>query len=148
MEQEKTSGLHKDIKYTTRENGEVSGFRFTSDEGREKFRQMQILNVLKMEVMSTMGIRFYRGSIVNVLKSYFPDIHQSQMNLSDYYCIYRCQLCLPSRALSTHNPQLTTVYRLIGSYSAHISFVHIILKYTSFRPMLPNTTQSFTIPKD
>ena len=48
-EKEKTSGLHKDIKYTTRENGEVSGFRFTSDEGREKFRQMQILNVLKME---------------------------------------------------------------------------------------------------
>jgi hypothetical protein len=84
MEKEKTSGLHKDIKYTTRENGEVSGFRFTSDEGREKFRQMQILNVLEMEVMSTMGIRFYRGSIVNVLKSYFPDIPRTKKGAYKY----------------------------------------------------------------
>ena len=83
-EKEKTSGLHKDIKYTTRENGEVSGFRFTSDEGREKFRQMQILNVLKMEVMSTMGIRFYRGSIVNVLKGYFPDIPRTRKGAYKY----------------------------------------------------------------
>jgi len=83
-EKEKTSGLHKDIKYTTRENGEVSGFRFTSDEGREKFRQMQILNVLKMEVMSTMGIRFYRGSIVNVLKGYFPDIPRTKKGAYKY----------------------------------------------------------------
>jgi len=77
-EKEKTSGLHKDIKYTTRENGEVSGFRFTSDEGREKFRQMQILNVLKMEVMSTMGIRFYRGSILNVRRGYYPVIPRTR----------------------------------------------------------------------
>ena len=83
-EEEKTSGLHKDIKYTTRENGEVSGFRFTSDEGREKFRQMQILNVLKIEVMSTLGIRFYRGSIVNVLKGYFPDIPRTRKGAYKY----------------------------------------------------------------
>ena len=55
-EKEKVSGLHKDITYTTREDGSVSGFSFHSDEGREKFRQFQILNVLKMEVMSTKSI--------------------------------------------------------------------------------------------
>ena len=75
---EKVSGLHKDITYTTRENGEVSGFRFHSDEGREKFRQFQILNVLKAEATNTMGIRFYRGSIINVLRRYFPNIPRTR----------------------------------------------------------------------
>ena len=45
---------------------------------------MTILNVLKMEVMSTMGIRFYRGSIVNVLKSYFPDIPRTKKGAYKY----------------------------------------------------------------
>jgi hypothetical protein len=80
----KVSGLHKDITYETRENGEVSGINFHSDAGREKFRQYQILNVLKMEVMSTMGIRFYRGSIVNVLRRYFPDIPRTRKGAYKY----------------------------------------------------------------
>jgi len=83
-EKTKVSGLHKDITYETRENGEVSGINFHSDAGREKFRQFQILNVLKMEVMSTMGIRFYRGSIVNVLKRYFPDIPRTKKGAYKY----------------------------------------------------------------
>jgi|TARA_R100000306_G_scaffold42243_1_gene41009 hypothetical protein len=81
---EKVSSLHKDITYTTRENGDVSGLRFHSDAGREKFRQFQILNVLKMEVMNTMGIRFYRGSIVNVLREYFPDIPRTRKGAYKY----------------------------------------------------------------
>ena len=80
----KVSSLHKDITYTTRENGEVSGINFHSDAGREKFRQFQILNVLKMEVMSSMGIRFYRGSIVNVLRRYFPDIPRTRKGAYKY----------------------------------------------------------------
>ena len=84
QEKEKVSGLHKDITYTTREDGSVSGFSFHSDEGREKFRQFQILNVLKMEVMSTMGIRFYRGSIVNVLRRYLPDIPRTRKGAYKY----------------------------------------------------------------
>jgi hypothetical protein len=81
---EKVSGLHKDITYTTRENGEVSGFRFHSDEGREKFAQMQMLNVLKMEAINTMGIRFYRGSIINRLRRYFPDIPRTRKSAYKY----------------------------------------------------------------
>tara|TARA_Y100000361_G_C11046340_1_gene282699 strand:- start:45 stop:356 length:312 start_codon:yes stop_codon:yes gene_type:complete len=75
---EKVSSLHKDITYTTREDGSVSGFQFHSDAGREKFRQFQILNVLKAEATNTMGIRFYRGSIINVLRKYFPNIPRTR----------------------------------------------------------------------
>ena len=78
------SGAHDDITYSTRENGDVSSLQFHSDEGREKFRQFQILNVLKMEVMNTMGIRFYRGSIVNVLRRYFPDIPRTRKGAYKY----------------------------------------------------------------
>ena len=84
MEKEKVSGLHKDITYTTRENGEVSGLRFHSDAGREKFRQLNILQVLKAEATNTMGIRFYRGSIINVLKRYFPDIPRTRKSAYKY----------------------------------------------------------------
>ena len=83
-EKEKVSGAHKDITYTTRENGEVSGINFHSDAGREKFRQFQILNVLKAEATNTMGIRFYRGSIINVLRRYFPDIPRTRKGAYKY----------------------------------------------------------------
>jgi len=81
---EKVSGLHKDITYTTRENGEVSGFRFHSDEGREKFAQMQMLQVLKAEAINTMGLRFYRGSIINRLRRYFPEIPRTKKKAYKY----------------------------------------------------------------
>ena len=83
-EKEKVSGIHKDITYTTRENGDVSGLQFHSDAGREKFRQFQILNVLKAEATNTMGIRFYRGSIINVLKRYFPNIPRTRKGAYKY----------------------------------------------------------------
>jgi len=78
QEKEKVSGLHKDITYTTRENGEVESIRFHSDEGRKKFAQLQMLQVLKAEATNTMGIRFYRGSIINVLRRYFPNIPRTR----------------------------------------------------------------------
>ena len=81
---EKVSGLHKDITYTTRENGEVSGINFHSDAGREKFAQMQMLQVLKAEATNTMGIRFYRGSIINRLKRYFPDLPRTRKGAYKY----------------------------------------------------------------
>jgi len=78
------SGMHNDITYSTRENGDVSGFEFHSNSGREKFRQFQILNVLKAEATNTMGIRFYRGSIINVLKRYFPNIPRTRKGAYKY----------------------------------------------------------------
>ena len=36
------------------------------------------LGVLESEVINTMGIRFYRGSIINVLKRYFPDLPRTK----------------------------------------------------------------------
>jgi hypothetical protein len=80
----KVSWLHKDITYTTRENGDVSGLQFHSDEGREKFAQMQMLNVLKAEATNTMGLRFYRGSIINRLKRYFPDLPRTRKGAYKY----------------------------------------------------------------
>ena len=83
-EKEKVSGLHKDITYTTREDGSVSGFQFHSNAGREKFRQFQILNVLKAEATTTMGIRLYSGSIINVLRRYFPNIPRTRKSAYKY----------------------------------------------------------------
>ena len=80
----KVSGLHKDITYTTRENGDVSSIQFHSDAGREKFAQMQMLNVLKAEATNTMGLRFYRGSIINRLKRYFPDLPRTRKGAYKY----------------------------------------------------------------
>jgi hypothetical protein len=34
--------------------------------------------------MNTMGIRFYRGSIVNVLRRYFPDIPRTRKGAYKY----------------------------------------------------------------
>ena len=43
---------------------------FKTDEQRANFQMKMALMTLQNEVMNTMGIRFYRGSIVNVLRRY------------------------------------------------------------------------------
>ena len=53
---------------------------FNNDEQRENFRFQMCLQTLKAEATNTMGIRFYRGSIVNVLKKWIQ-IYQEQKNL-------------------------------------------------------------------
>ena len=42
------------------------------------------LGVLESEVINTMGIRFYRGSIINVLKRYFPDLPRTKRSAYKY----------------------------------------------------------------
>ena len=42
------------------------------------------LGVLESEVINTMGIRFYRGSIINVLKRYFPDLPRTRRSAYKY----------------------------------------------------------------
>jgi hypothetical protein len=42
------------------------------------------LNVLEQETINTMGIRFYRGSILNVLKRYFPDLPRTRRSAYKY----------------------------------------------------------------
>ena len=43
---------------------------FQNDEQRKDFQLRMALNVLEQETINTVGIRFYRGSILNVLKRY------------------------------------------------------------------------------
>ena len=57
---------------------------FSNDEQRENFRFQMCLNTLKAEATSTMGIRFYRGSIVNVLKQWFPDLPRTKKSAYKY----------------------------------------------------------------
>jgi len=57
---------------------------FTNDEQRKVFQLKMALNVLESEVINTMGIRFYRGSIVNVLKRYFPDLPRTRRSAYKY----------------------------------------------------------------
>ena len=42
------------------------------------------LNVLEQETINTMGIRFYRGSILNVLKRYFPELPRTRRSAYKY----------------------------------------------------------------
>ena len=57
---------------------------FNNDEQRENFRFQMCLNTLKAEATNTMGIRFYRGSIVNVLKQWFPDLPRTKKSAYKY----------------------------------------------------------------
>ena len=56
---------------------------FENDEQRENFRFQMCLQTLKAEATSTMGIRFYRGSIVNVLRQWIPDLHRTKNLLTN-----------------------------------------------------------------
>ena len=51
---------------------------FKTDEQRANFQMKMALMTLQNEVQNTMGIRFYRGSIVNVLKRYFKDLPRTR----------------------------------------------------------------------
>jgi hypothetical protein len=51
---------------------------FDTDEKRKNFQVQMALMTLQNEVQNTMGIRFYRGSIVNVLRRYFKDLPRTR----------------------------------------------------------------------
>ena len=57
---------------------------FQNDEQRKHFQLKMALNVLEQETINTMGIRFYRGSILNVLKRYFPDLPRTRNSAYKY----------------------------------------------------------------
>ena len=55
-----------------------------TDEKRKNFQLQMALMTLKNEVINTMGIRFYRGSIVNVLRRYFKDLPRTRKSAYKY----------------------------------------------------------------
>ena len=57
---------------------------FTNDEQRRSFQMKTALMTLQSEVQNTMGIRFYRGSIVNVLRRYFKDLPRTRKGAYKY----------------------------------------------------------------
>ena len=57
---------------------------FETDEQRKNFQMKMALMTLQNEVQNTMGIRFYRGSIVNVLKRYFKDLPRTRKSAYKY----------------------------------------------------------------
>ena len=65
-------------------NNTEKTIRFTDDVQRKVFQIKMALNVLESEVINTMGIRFYRGSILNVLKRYFPDLPRTRRSAYKY----------------------------------------------------------------
>ena len=58
--------------------------KFENDEQRQHFQLKMALNVLEQETINTMGIRFYRGSILNVLKRYFPELPRTRKSAYKY----------------------------------------------------------------
>jgi len=61
----------------------MSLITFENDEQRKNFQLRMALNVLEQETINTMGIRFYRGSILNVLRRYFPDLQGLEDQLTN-----------------------------------------------------------------
>ena len=57
---------------------------FKTDEQRANFQMKMALMTLQNEVQNTMGIRFYRGSIVNVLRRYFKDLPRTRKGAYKY----------------------------------------------------------------
>ena len=68
----------------TNKGEEMSMITFKNDEQRKHFQLKMALNVLEQETINTMGIRFYRGSILNVLKRYFPDLPRTRRSAYKY----------------------------------------------------------------
>ena len=68
----------------TQTNNKETIIRFTDDEQRKVFQLKMALNVLESEVINTMGIRFYRGSIINVLRRYFPALPRTRKGAYKY----------------------------------------------------------------
>tara|TARA_R110002012_G_scaffold289946_1_gene483344 strand:+ start:150 stop:362 length:213 start_codon:yes stop_codon:yes gene_type:complete len=58
--------------------------KFENDEQRQYFQLKMALSVLEQETINTMGIRFYRGSILNVLKRYFPELPRTRKSAYKY----------------------------------------------------------------
>jgi len=82
-----TLDIIKDISYNIpymTDTNTGSTIRFTDDEQRKVFQLKMALGVLESEVINTMGIRFYRGSIINVLKRYFPDLPRTKRSAYKY----------------------------------------------------------------
>ena len=62
----------------------MTTIQFNNDEQRKAFQLKMALNVLHGEVVNTMGIRFYRGSIINVLRRYFPELPRTRKGAYKY----------------------------------------------------------------
>jgi len=62
----------------------MSLITFENDEQRKNFQLRMALNVLEQETINTMGIRFYRGSILNVLRRYFPELPRTRRSAYKY----------------------------------------------------------------
>jgi len=62
----------------------MTTIHFQNDEQRKNFQLKMALNVLQNETINTMGIRFYRGSIINVLKRYFPELPRTRKGAYKY----------------------------------------------------------------
>ena len=57
---------------------------FNNDEQRDNFRKNMALIALKTEATSRIGLRMYRGSIINVLKKWFPDLPRTKKSAYKY----------------------------------------------------------------
>ena len=51
---------------------------FRNDEDRANFQFQMALMVLKQEVQSTLGIKMYRGNILDVLKRFVPNLPRTR----------------------------------------------------------------------
>ena len=63
----------------------MTTIQFENEEQRKVFRMKMALNVLQQETINTdVGIRFYRGSILKVLKRYFPELPRTRKAAYEY----------------------------------------------------------------
>ena len=62
----------------------MTGITFETNQQRSYFRKRMAILALQAEATSTVGLRVYRGSIIQVLREYFPDLPRTRKSAYKY----------------------------------------------------------------
>ena len=62
----------------------MTGITFETNQQRSYFRKRMAILALQAEATTTVGLRVYRGSIINILKEWFPDIPRTRKSAYKY----------------------------------------------------------------
>ena len=62
----------------------MTGITFETNQQRNYFRKRMAILALQAEATTKVGLRVYRGSIINILKEWFPDIPRTRKSAYKY----------------------------------------------------------------
>ena len=62
----------------------MTGITFETNQQRNYFSKRMAILALQAEATTKVGLRVYRGSIINILKEWFPDIPRTRKSAYKY----------------------------------------------------------------